>query len=176
MFGGGSVKLVDLAERTGFAGAKESFGDLVEALGGDVLGGGGIGSLGGVSSPLVVLESEMVVGGLVTTGEGSGKTFLRTGMGSGEESLLPNESLTPLPLLLDRELVRAESGDELPRVGAFCPGRVMGVRLGKVRGAVAGWESGRGCFRVGGSGEGSGEGVGTGDSTAIVGTSLRFPC
>lgn len=90
-----------------------------EVFGGAVLGDGGTGSVS-VSFPLVVWkESGVVVGGLDTTGEGSENTFLLAGMGSGEDSWLPSESLAPLPLLLDRELVRAESGEELPWVDAF---------------------------------------------------------
>lgn len=74
----------------------------------------------GISLLLVLLRvSGVVMGGLATTGEGSGNTFLWAGMGSGEDSWLPSESLAPLPLLLDRELVRAESGEELPWVDAF---------------------------------------------------------
>ena len=125
-------------------------------IGEDVLGGGEAGSVGGgVSLPLIVLNgSGVVVGGVATIDVLLANTFLLAGMGSGEDSVLPNESLAPLPLLLDRELVRAESGEELPWVVAFWPGRVMGVRLRKVRGAVGGRESGRGCCLAGGSGEG----------------------
>lgn len=112
----------------------------------------------------------------------SGNTSLLSGVGSGEDSELSREPVSLVSTLLDSERVMAESDEVLWR-GEWWPEflllfvvRLIGVRLGKVRGVLV--ERGAGGFEGWGGeggGEGCGDGVGTGDSREIVGTSTTFP-